>query len=368
MTRTRPSLRHAATVLIAASALSLAACGESSSTETDERSLNFSYMAGEKTPIGEVWTWYLDEIEERTDGSLTFDRFWDGTLLAATETLEGLNDGRADIGQVLPTVYAGKFPLTGVGELPFESSNAAAVSQALGQLGSDEGSPLAEEWGDRGLVPLAWSIGASSALATQDPIRTADDLKGKRLRANDRGSKALQAFGANLINIELAEVYGSMERGLVDGIYGIPFSFIGPLKYQEVANNFTDLGIGVSTVNALSMSNDTWESLTDEQREVIAEVNAEVPAKIAEIEQVWEESSCDAVRDADAQVFVLPADESAKIKAEGKAGVDAEWSRQVDEAGTDADAFYADYRTALEAAETEHPTYQTGVTRCAEAS
>jgi len=353
--------------LLSTAALVLSACGsgDDAAADGEERTLTFSYMAGEATPIGEVWTWWMDEVEERSEGSLTFDRFWDATLLGATETMEGLNDGRADVAQVLPTVYAGRFPLSSVGELPFESSSPAAVSQALGELGSEDGSPLNEEWADHGLVPLAWSIGASSALATNEPIETAADLKGLRLRANDRGSKVLASVGANLINIELAEIYGSMDRGLVDGIYGIPFSFTGPLKYPEVADHFTDLGIGVSTVNALSMSQKTWDSLTDEQREVIAEVNAEVPAKISEVETAWNDSSCEAVKAEGDTASVLPAAESDKIRDAGKEEVDAEWRDQVSEAGGDPEAFYDSYRETLEAAEADNPGVETGVAVCA---
>ena len=354
------------TALLSTAALALTACGSGdASGDADERTLTFSYMAGEATPIGEVWTWWMDEVEDRSGGTLTFDRFWDATLLGATETVEGLADGRADVGQVLPTVYAGKFPMSSVGELPFESSNPAAVSQALGELGREDGSPLAAEWSDKGLVPLAWSIGSSSALATNEPIDTAADLDGMRLRANDRGSKVLAAVGANLINIELAEIYGSMDRGLVDGIYGIPFSFSGPLKYPEVADYFTDLGIGVSTVNALSMSEETWDSLTEEQREVVLEVNAEVPAKIAEVEQTWNESSCDAVKADGDTAFVLPQAESDKIADAGKEEVDQEWRDQVTDAGADPEAFYSDYRAALDAAEADNPGIETGVAICA---
>lgn len=361
-------LRTARTSLTAglcAATLVLAGCGGDGASDDGARTLTFTMMVGEQTPIGELWAWWLDEIEAGTDGELAFDRFWDATLLKSTETMEGLNDGRADIGQVLPTVYAGQFPLTSVGELPFETSNAAAIAQTLGALGRDEGSPLAEEWAGHSLVPLAWSVGASSALATNEPIETVEDLEGLRLRANDRGSRVLEASGANLINIELAEIYGSMDRGLVDGIYGIPFSFTGPLKYPEVADHFTDLGIGVSTVNALSMGETTWDSLTDEQRDVVLEVNAEIPAKIAEVEQTWNESSCDEVKADDDTAFVLPQAESDKIAEAGKDAVDQEWRDQVSDAGQDPEEFYSSYRTALDAAESDNPGIETGVAVCA---
>lgn len=359
----------AASVLVLG--VGVAACGSdddgattnsSSAGGDQQQTLKFSYMAGENTSIGQLWTWWLDEVEERSGGSIKFDRFWDATLLKATDTIEGLKDGRADVSQVLPTVYAGRFPLTSIGELPFESSNAPAVSDALATLGAEEGSPLRQEWEKQGLIPLSFSIGASSALATKDPIRTAADLKGKRLRANDRGSRVLQAVGANLVNIELAEIYGSMERGLVKGIYGIPFSFAGPLKFQEVANHFTDLGIGVSTVNALAISKEKWDSLSPDQQKVIQEVNAEAPKKIAEIEAQFDDESCKAVTEAGRELFVLPEAEVKKISDAGKAAVDAAWKKDVKDA--DADAFYEEYQTKLTEAEAAYPDFQTGIARC----
>lgn len=359
-------------LLTAASVFALgvgvAACGSDDDSSNAsgggdaQQTLKFSYMAGENTSIGQLWTWWLDQVEERSGGSIKFDRFWDATLLKATETVEGLKDGRADVSQVLPTVYAGRFPLTSIGELPFESSNAPAVSDALATLGAEEASPLRQEWEKQGLVPLSFSIGASSALATKDPIKTAADLKGKRIRANDRGSRVMQPIGANLVNIELAEIYGSMERGLVKGVYGIPFSFSGPLKFQEVANHFTDLGIGVSTVNALAISKEKWDSLSADQQKVIQEVNSEAPKKIAEIEAQFDDESCKAVKEAGRELFVLPEAESNKIKDAGKAAVDAAWKKDVK--GADADAFYQEYQTKLTEAEAAYPDYQTGIARC----
>ena len=357
------TLRTIATATVCT--LALAACGGSSEAG-DQRTLSFTILVGEQTPIGELWDWYLDEVEDRTGGELAFERYWDSTLMGTTETIQGLNDGRADIGQVEPSNNAGKFPLTSVGELPFETSNASALAQALGTLGRTEGGALAEEWASHSLVPLAWSIGTSSGFATNVPIETADDLEGLRLRATDRGSRVLESVGANLINVELAEIYGSMDRGLIDGIYGIPFGFTGPLKYPEVADHFTDLGLGVSTVHALAMSEETWASLSASQQEVVEEVGLEVPAKIAEIEQRWEEESCDAVEAAGDTASVLAPEESAKIEAAGKADVFAAWAEEVEGKGGDAEAFYDEYRAALQAAEADHEAFQTGVERCAE--
>lgn len=360
----------------AAAALLVAGCGGSGSTssggastgasaETEDQTLTFSYMAGERTPIGQLWTWWMDEIEDRSRGSVSFDRFWDGTLLGATETIEGLGDGRADVSQVLPSVYPGRFPLTQAGELPYVSSNAPAVARAFTEL-SREG-PLRDEWTRDRLVPLSFSVGASSAMGTKFPVRTADDLNGKRLRATDRGSKVLQGVGANLINIELAEIYGSMERGLVDGFYGIPFSFIGPMRFGEVSRQFTDTGIGVSTLNTLAMSENGWNRLSDEQRAIVEEVSAEAPAKVAEFERQFEDATCRELREQGVDVFVLPEADSERLRA-GQQRVVDEWKGEAEERGNDADAFLETYRAEIARGEREFDGYQTGVARCAGAA
>jgi len=366
--------RIAAVVGALALSAGLAACGGDSdgngdSESADEsRTLSFGYHTGEKTPIGQVWAWWMQEVEERSDGSLTFDAYWDGTLVKGPDIVESLTDGRVDVSQVMPTLYTTTFPVTSVHELPFQSSNSPAVSAAMAELASDEDGPVAGEFAAKGLRPLAWAIGGSSALGTKDPVESVADLEGIRIRGNDRSSKVMGAAGANIINMELADVYGSLDRGLLDGVYGVPFGFVGPLKYPEVVGSFTDTGMGVASANALSMSQELWDSLSDDQRAVIEEVNAEVPGKIAEFDAQFDEISCQAVQDAGVELYVLPEGEVDKLRDAGFDGVLQEWKDAAADTGADADAVLSAYQEAVAAAEGDHPDYKTGVASCLEST
>lgn len=372
-----PNLRRVA-VVASALALSggLAACGGDDNDSTTSASasgggggkamtLKFGYHTGEQTPIGQVWAWWMDEIEKRSDGSIKFDRYWDGTLVKGTDMIEALNDGRVDVTQVMPTLFTQQFPVTAVGELPFETSNSPALSETMREVSNADG-PLREEWTKQKLIPLGWAIGSSSALTTKDPVETVADLKGKRIRGNDRQSRVLKAAGANVINMELAEVYGSLQRGLINGVYGVPFGFIGPLKYAEVAKNFTDTGMGAASVNALAVSEKLWGELSDEQKKVIEEVNLEVPAKVGEMDAKFDALSCDVVKDEGGKLFVFSDEEVAKLKAAGYQQVLDEWKKNLSDKGVDADQFHTDYQAKLKAAEGKFPDYRTGVAACAE--
>lgn len=371
-----PSLGRVA-VVAGALALSggLAACGGDDNDSTtsasagsgggEPKTLKFGYHTGEQTPIGQVWAWWMDEIEKRSDGSIKFDRYWDGTLVKGTDMIEALGDGRVDVTQVMPTLFTQQFPVTAVGELPFETSNSPALSETMREVSNADG-PLREEWTKQKLIPLGWAIGSSSALTTKDPVATVADLKGKRIRGNDRQSRVLKAAGANVINMELAEVYGSLQRGLINGVYGVPFGFIGPLKYAEVAKNFTDTGMGAASVNALAVSEKRWNSLSDEQKKVIEEVNLEVPAKVGEMDAKFDALSCDVVKEEGGKLFVFDETEVGKLKAAGYQQVLDEWKKNVSDKGVDVDAFHTDYQAKLKAAEGKFPDYRTGVAACAE--
>lgn len=368
--RRRPPLAVIAGALTLS--VSLAACGGGAAGDGDgdgeSRTLTFGYHTGEQTPIGQVWAWWMDEVEERTDGSITFETYWDGTLVKGPDIVESLTDGRVDVSQVMPTLYTTTFPVTSVHELPFQSSNSPAVSQAMAALASDEDGPVAQEFSDNGIRPLAWAIGSSSALGTTEAVATVEDLQGVRIRGNDRSSQVMGAAGANITNMELADVYGALDRGLLDGVYGVPFGFVGPLKYNEVVGHFTDTGMGVASANALSISEELWDSLTDEERRVIEEVNAEIPAKVGEFDAQFDASSCETVQESGAELHVFSDEEVQKLRDAGADKIYDDWSKAASDAGADADAVLAAYQEAVEAGETEFPDYTTGVASCANAS
>lgn len=360
--------------LAAAAAVTLAACGSSDDggDSTQARSdgggkdvtLKFSYFTSQNNPIGQTWTWWMDEVEKRSGGTITFDAYWDGTLLKAEEVVDGLRDGRADVAQITPSFYSGRFPLTAVAELPFTSNNVAAISATMAKL-SAEDEAFQQEWSSQGVKPLGWSVGASSPVVSKDPIKAAGDIKGMKIRGIDRGSKALKHNGANVIAVAPAELYGSMERGLLDGVYGVPFGALPSMKLEEVGDHTADLGLGAQTASALAISESTWDELSDEQRKAIEEVGAEVPAKYAELNAAADANACKLFRENDVELSVLPEAETEKLRAGGEQKVRDEWVAELKKKDLDADGFSTKYRELVETAAADYPDEdKSGVQRC----
>jgi TRAP-type C4-dicarboxylate transport system substrate-binding protein len=307
-----------------------------------------------------VLSWWLDEVESRTGGDLKFDRYWNATLLKADEMVEGLGDGRIDIAQIQPTSYGAKeFVATNVAEVPFISSNFPAVSAAMAELVRDPKNEIRQEWNAKGMEPLSWQITAGGTLSTTEPVDGVSDLKGLRLRSIGRPAQILTAADANPIQLAAGEIYGSIDRGLIDGVFGVPFGFAEALKFPEVANYYTATGTGVSTANALAMSVERWESLTEEQREIMREVSAEIPAKLAEIEPIFNEKSCAAIKESGGTTSVFSKAETDKLADLSGDNIEADWIADAQDAGIDGAGLIAEYRRAVSsAAETQFPDFE----------
>lgn len=365
----RPLVNRLAALASAGTLLLAAACGGGGSDGggEDTVTLRFSYFTSENNPIGQTWKAWMEEVTERSGGSIEFEQFWDGTLLPADGVVEGLNDGRADIAQITPTFYSGKFPLTAVNELPFGTNNMGAISSAMSTL-AQEDEALAQEWSSQGIKPLAWNVGGPSAIASTEAVRTAADFKGLKLRAIDRGSRALKEAGANLIAIDPSELYSSMERGLLDASYGIQLGALTSLKLEEVSDYVIDASTGAQTSSTLAMSEEGWAKLSPEQQEVIEEVSAMVPELYVEKNREAEDAACTALKDADVELITLPDAEVETLRAAGEQVVVDGWLAEVEKAGHDGAAFRENYDAAVEAAAADFPDGdRSGIARCSEA-
>lgn len=340
--------------------------GSGSGAESETVTLRFSYFTSESNPIGQTWIAWMDEVTERSDGSIQFEAFWDGTLLAADAVVDGLRDGRADIAQITPSFYAGQFPLTSVNELPFGTNNMGAISAAMANLYA-ENEDLAEEWTSQGVTPVAWVVGGPSVIVSNVDITSVDDFNGLKIRGIDRGSRALRGAGANVMAVPPADLYSSLERGLLDASGGVQFGALPSFKLQEVADYAIDASLGAQTASALAMSTAGWNRLSEEQQRVITEVSKTVPELYAQKNFEAEAVACTAFADAGVKMLILPQAEVQKLRAAGEAAVVDEWVAEVEEAGFDGLAFRETYNAEVAAVLPDYADGDlSGLVRCIE--
>lgn len=98
---------------------------------------------------------------------------------------------------------------------------------------------LAKEYERFNLKLLAIIPGQSAGVGAyqvmlRDPVGPDGDLKGRRLRGNPLFVNFIQSLGGSMVNLQVGEVYSTMQKGTIDGATG-PITGATDLKWHEVA-------------------------------------------------------------------------------------------------------------------------------------
>nr|MBF0685196.1 TRAP transporter substrate-binding protein DctP [Pseudomonas sp.] len=217
---------------------------------------------------------FADAIEKETD--ITFTRYYAGELVSLGRELDGLQSGTIDVSApMLAPYHEGMFPLSDISQLPTFNTNSASVTRAFQKLlDSDvelkDGKTFYEyELGSKGL--RAWALGASGPYAlstTGKEITSPADLKGMPMRAGSAlHTMAVQQLGATPVTLPSAQAYEALSRGTINGMV----SSIGDWKsysFQEILK-YTITGMSIGNWESyLAMTDATWKSLTDKEREI----------------------------------------------------------------------------------------------------
>jgi TRAP-type C4-dicarboxylate transport system substrate-binding protein len=247
-------------------------------------------------------------IEGLKAGNMEVEYFPGATLLEGDQILDGVINGTADMGIVAVAYTVGRFPISFMFEYPAEYVSAKAASytmrDAIEQLQPAELSDV------KILFPFCSGPGA---FLSKVPIRSFDDMKGLQIRANAIQAEAMQAVGAVPATLTMGETYDALRSGIVDAFVGLQdagYTF----KLYEVAQNMTFYPF-CNIAFYVVMSNDTYNALTDEQKQIVDDVSARVFEESASGYQgLTGQLTIDAVLENGGEIITLDEEEIAKFK------------------------------------------------------
>jgi TRAP-type C4-dicarboxylate transport system substrate-binding protein len=283
-------MRNTRLFLAALAAASLVAgCGantaENSGSEFgDNVTLTFGHPYPATDPVQvKVWEPWVQEVRERTDGTVNIEIYAGGALGAGPSIYELVAGGAQDLGWTMPGYTPGRFPLTQIIEAPFMFETAEIATEVSWKLW-DEFDALRAEYRD--VHPLAlWAMDTGDLFTRSKPVRTLGDLKGMTIRApSPLQSQALKAMGASPVSLPGPEIYDSVERGVIDG-YKLANSAtrvfdLGTItRYRTACHCYTGAFV-------LAMNPRAWERLSPQQQEVLTELTGrEFSIKLARAHQ-----------------------------------------------------------------------------------
>lgn len=267
-----------------------------------ETVLRLAY-AENSQPVKDALRFLGNQIEEKTQGDIKVMYFPDGQLGGERELVELTQVGVVDITKVSSGLMESFSPMYGIFSLPYLFADRDEYYKVMDN--PDVMTPVYQSTQAQGFVGVGWyDSGARNFYMSKAPVRSIDDLKGKKIRVmqSDTAIRTLKLLGASPIAMSQAEVYTSLQQGILDGAENNEFA-LTIARHGEVARYYTyDMHTRIPDI--LLMSSLTLEKLTPEQQSIVndaikASIEFEKAAWDAEIEKTKQQ----AVKDFNVEFF-----------------------------------------------------------------
>jgi C4-dicarboxylate-binding protein DctP len=243
---------------------------------------------------------FADEVTAKTNGELKVEIYPSAQLYKDSEVPQAVASGAVDMGVASVSQFAGTIPAVDLFYVPFLFNNQEALNKAVAK-GSAVRQPLDDAILNTGARVMWWqAYGGSVILSKDSPITTPADLKGKKVRVFSKTlGELITAAGGAPTSISGSEQFLAYQRGTVDaGLTGV--TAVKSRKLFQVMDYMTATKSMVDIEFIVLINEKTWQSLTDEQRQVMdaaaVRVEKELRDQMAQLEAESFEFSKDKIK------------------------------------------------------------------------
>lgn len=246
--------------------------------------LRMNHWSPAVTAGAQVDQWWADEVDRRTEGRVKVKIFWSEALGKTKEMLTMVKQGAIDIAAVSPSFFPAELPFFAApNSLPM-AIDSAEQAQRIAHALFEQIPAYMEEAKANNVRPMYFHVLNPYYLVCTSPIRTLEDLKGKKMRTwGEDMPRLARTVGAVPVTLTSAEFYESLQRGVVDCIpqsLDLSVSF----KLHEVAKYVTKVVVYQGSSWSLWVNLDKWNSISARDQKIMLEVAED--AKKRELEKL----------------------------------------------------------------------------------
>ncbi|MEQ5854801.1 TRAP transporter substrate-binding protein [Halomonas sp. EF61] len=207
---------------------------------------------------------FAETLAEQSDGDLTAQLFPNMQLGGAGENLDQVSSG-AIMGTWIGISYLSRtVPELEALSLPFAFDSR---EDAFALIDGEVGELLDEKLAEAGFVALGYmELGFRHVTNAERPLESIEDFQDLkiRLQPNQTHLDTFRAIGANPVSMDIKEVYGALQQGVLDGQEN-PYSIIETKRLDEVQPYLSDTGHFYDYIVVVA-NRDKFEDLSDDQR------------------------------------------------------------------------------------------------------
>ncbi len=272
-------------------------CGEIS----DVHYLKLAHALDNNHPVHKGIEFMAERLAEKSGGKLQIEIYPSQQLGTERQCLELLQIGSLAITKVSAAVMENFAPNIQVLSLPYIFRDRAHGYAALdGEVGKKLLVQSEKYW----LRGLTYFDAGQRSFYSKEPIRTPDDLKGKKIRVQESvtAMNLITSLGGAPTPISWGELYTALQQGVVDGAENNPPSFYTSRHY-EVCKYYT-LNEHTSVPDMLAISTIAWDRLSPQEQQWLQEAADEAKVYQRKLWQEAEKEALDAVKAAGVEIII----------------------------------------------------------------
>ncbi len=215
---------------------------------------------------------FKPRIEELTEGRYNIEIYDSGTLGSERSTYDYTRSGIIEMCLVGTPMWS-ETPIMSVPDFPFVFRD---VNHARNCYQGEVGEYIAETLeAEQPVQLMSWFPNGARVFTSSKKLESLDDFKGQKLRMpnNPIHVKLAESLGANVVIMDIGEVFTALEQGVVDG-QDNPLTTVKNEGWYEVQDYVYETHHIIASLE-LFASNEFWEDLSTEDQAIFEQVAKE---------------------------------------------------------------------------------------------
>jgi len=245
--------------------------------------------------------YFVNRVKQLSDGQIEAKSYF-GTLGTSVELIESVEAGTLEAVVCNPAPLSNWVQAIGIINLPYLFDGFEHWKKVVGgSLGKELEEAVAKEVGIR--ILGWWLTGSRDIWYNGKPIRTPEDMKGRKIRVMQTPEyiALYKAYGAIPTPLPWGEVYMALKQGVVDGAQSVLTS--GYSEHQQEVVKYVTRTKEVIGSNNFLVNEKWWNSLSDSVRDVILQAMFEASDIVYELsiendkkaEKLWKDAGVEII-------------------------------------------------------------------------
>lgn len=223
------------------------------------------------SPTAEVGKNFMENVNRLGEGKVTINFVGADDVLPPFDQPEALVNGVFDVWYGAPNYWAGVVPGGDVTEL-------SPLTVPDGGPGTALYDYMTKIYAAKGVRYIGHAAGdpgeGAHYISTNFPVKSIDDLKGRKLRVAPLTRHFVQAVGAESVTLPPSEIFLAMDRGTVEGFSWPVADAFTRYNWQTVTKYMINQPMYRSG-GSVAMNLDKWDSLSPEVQDILLKAIAE---------------------------------------------------------------------------------------------